>query len=64
MSTIGQALALFTGQQTGEWGADGYQEGTLLHRARSQARDYWEETVRGPHGEPQSGLADAENKDQ
>jgi ATP-dependent Lon protease len=48
IKNIWQALELFTGLESGEWGEGGYGEGTLLNLARAQARDYWEETVRGP----------------
>ncbi|MEM9530471.1 MAG: ATP-binding protein [Pseudomonadota bacterium] len=45
--TVHEALALFTGHEVGEW-TDGYPEASLLGIARDRAREFWEETVRGP----------------
>lgn len=64
VSAIWQALELFTGLEAGQWGAQGYPESTLLHRARSQARDYWEETVRGPGSQDHGQIDQEENNNE
>lgn len=46
---IAQALTLLTGAPAGEWSdEDGYPVDSLLGIARHRAREFWEETVRGP----------------
>jgi len=48
VKNIYQALSLFTGIDAGEWNGHEYPEGTMLAEAKLKARQYWEESVRGP----------------
>ncbi len=48
VATVQQALCLFTGKAAGQWSEQGYPEDSLLGMARRQAKDFWEETARGP----------------
>ncbi len=48
VANVRQALALLTGLDIGQWGDQGYPESSLLGLARRRAREFWEETVRGP----------------
>ncbi|MFK7956605.1 MAG: Lon protease family protein [Lysobacterales bacterium] len=48
VARIEQALELFTNKPVGEWKNEQYPADSLLGIARRQARDFWEETARGP----------------
>jgi len=48
VAKIEQALELFTRKPVGDWNGASYPDDSLLGLARKQARDYWEETARGP----------------
>ncbi|MEM1090648.1 MAG: ATP-binding protein [Pseudomonadota bacterium] len=48
VSSVEQALALYTGREVGQWSDDGYPADSLLGIARQRAREFWEETARGP----------------
>ncbi len=48
VSTVEEALALYTGRDMGQWSDDGYPPESLLGIARRRAREFWEETARGP----------------
>ncbi|MEL7451583.1 MAG: AAA family ATPase, partial [Pseudomonadota bacterium] len=48
VSTIAEALEILTGMPAGEYGDDGYPEGTLLRRAVDEARSYWQITGKSP----------------
>ena len=59
---IEQALEIMTGQPAGEFGKDGYPEGSLLQKAVDQAFQYWQQTLTSPrkltHVESESGADD------
>ncbi len=52
IASIEQALALFTGHQAGSWSDQGYPDQSVLGIARRRAREFWEETLRGPQPIP------------
>jgi len=56
IESIYQALELLTERNAGDWSGEDYPEDSVLGIARRKAREFWEETVRGP----QAVVRDAE----
>ena len=48
VETIEEALEIMTGQPAGEFGPEGYTEGSMLHQAVEQAFNFWKRTLTSP----------------